>query len=94
MSEGLRFPTTADEPPYLLLWRIDDVAVPLLGLAGGMLVGHVLPFASAGLLSMFLYRKYRSGRPEFYVLHAMYWAGMYPARGAGFVNPFVRTFLP
>jgi hypothetical protein len=28
------------------------------------------------------------------VLHAAYWAGLYPARGLGFFNPYIRTLLP
>ncbi|CAH2605802.1 Type IV conjugative transfer system protein TraL (plasmid) [Rhodovastum atsumiense] len=92
--ERVLFPETADEPPRFLLWRIDDVAVPLLFLCFGMLLGNVVIFVIAGLAMMAGYQKYRDGRPEFYVLHAMYWFGIYPARGPGFINPYIRTLLP
>ena len=88
------FPETVDEPPYVLLWRIDDVAMPVLFVCIGMLSGHALPFSVVGVVAMFIYRKHRSGHPEFYVLHLLYWFGVYPARGAAFVNPYIREFRP
>jgi conjugal transfer pilus assembly protein TraL len=88
------FPETADEPPFILLWRMDDVAMPILCLCIGMLLGRTLVFVPIGLAAMFYYRRFRDGRPEFYVLHAAYWAGLYPARGLGFFNPYIRTLLP
>lgn len=88
------FPETADEPPFILLWRCDDVAMPLLCVAIGMLLGRVMVFLPIGFLAMFYYRRFREGRPEFYVLHALYWCGLYPARGPGFFNPYIRVILP
>lgn len=29
------FPRTIDEPPYFMLWRIDDAMVPIFGLLLG-----------------------------------------------------------
>ena len=94
MSAPVPFPETADEPPYVLLWRIDDVALPVLFLCVGMLTAHVVVFTAIGIGAMYLYRKHRSGHPEFYVLHLAYWFGIYPARGAAFVNPYIKSFLP
>ena len=86
------FPETVDEPPHVLLWRIDDIALPVLFLCIGMLLHKALVFWLAGVAAMFAYRRYRSGRPEFYVLHMLYWFGIYPARGTAFVNPYIRDF--
>jgi conjugal transfer pilus assembly protein TraL len=92
--EHVPFPETADEPPYLLLWRVDDVAMPLLCVCIGMLLGRVIVLAPIGLVAMFFYRRFRDGRPEFIVLHALYWSGVFPSRGLGFINPYIRTLLP
>jgi conjugal transfer pilus assembly protein TraL len=92
--ESIPFPATVDEPPYLLLWRLDDIALPLFCLCIGMLLGSAAIFISIGVVGMLWYRRFREGRPEFYVLHALYWTGAYPARGLGFLNPYIRTLLP
>ena len=92
--ERVVFPETVDEPPSFLLWRIDDAAVPLLFLCFGMMLNQVVFFVLFGVGMMVFYPRYRDGRPEFYALHAMYWFGFYPARGKGFINPFIRRLLP
>ena len=92
--QTIPFPETVDEPPYVLLWRIDDVGLPVLFLCVGMLLKHAFVFWLAGVVLMYFYRRYRTGRPEFHVLHMLYWFGVYPARGAAFVNPYIRDFRP
>jgi conjugal transfer pilus assembly protein TraL len=88
------FPATIDEPPILLLWRVDDIVVPVLCLFIGLLLHKIAVFFSLGLGLMYVYRRFRDGKPEFFVLHALYWSGVYPARGLGFVNPYLRRLLP
>lgn len=84
------FPRTIDEPPYFMLWRIDDAMVPVFGLLLGFIVGQVAVLASLGLLFSFVYRKFREGRPEKWVVHAAYWSGLLPLGGHSFINPFER----
>ncbi len=90
----IALPRTVDEPPYFLLWRVDDFVPPVLFLVIGMLAGAALAFAGIGVALSLFYRRYREGRPEFYVLHALYWSGLWPARGHSFPNPYCRVFEP
>lgn len=90
----LELPRYIDDPPHLLLWRADDLAPLLVLLIIGMLVGHALVFTLLGLLAVRLYGRYRESRPDGYVLHALYWAGLLPLRGRTCPNPFVRRFVP
>ena len=85
-----KIPRTIDEPPYVMIWRMDDAFVPLFGLVGGMLLDELPLFLGVGLVASFFYRKYREGRPDLYVVHALYWAGFLPDRGHALINPYVR----
>ena len=83
-------PRTIDEPPYFMIWRVDDAMVPFFGLTIGFLVGEVAVLFGLGVLFSFAYRKFREGRPEMWVVHAVYWQGLYPDRGHTLFNPFER----
>jgi conjugal transfer pilus assembly protein TraL len=90
----LPLPRTVDDPPTFLLWRADDMAAPILALAIGFFIEKPMTMMLAGAVLSLVYRRYREGRPEFYVFHALYWAGLWPGRGHAFANPFARVFLP
>jgi conjugal transfer pilus assembly protein TraL len=87
-------PRTVDDPPTFLVWRADDMAPPMLGLAIGFLIGMPFTLLGAGLGLSLLYRRFREGRPEFYAFHLLYWAGLWPSRGHSFPNPYARVWLP
>jgi len=87
-------PRTVDDPPYFLLWRMDDFAPPALMLAIGFLLDAPFLMAFFGLVLGFFYQRYREGKPEMLVLHAMYWYGAWPSRGRTMRNPFQRVYLP
>jgi conjugal transfer pilus assembly protein TraL len=87
-------PRTVDDPPFFLLWRLDDFAPPTLMLAVGFLVNAPFLLAFAGLIMGVLYQRYREGRPEMFVLHALYWFGVWPGSGRTMRNPFQRIYLP
>ncbi|MDH3662406.1 MAG: type IV conjugative transfer system protein TraL [Alphaproteobacteria bacterium] len=90
----IELPRTVDDPPYFLMWRMDDFAPPTLMLGVGFLLDRPMMLAAAGLVLGFFYRRYREGRPEMFALHAMYWLGIWPTRGRTMRNPFQRTYLP
>jgi conjugal transfer pilus assembly protein TraL len=90
----IEFPGTIDDPPYILLWRMDDAAMPALFGCVGMWFDHLWTMVAAGVVVMFLYRRFREGRPEFYAFHALYWLGFIPCRSYLMPNPFCRSFYP
>lgn len=87
-------PRTVDDPPFFLMWRMDDFAPPTLMLALGLFLGAPFLMAFAGLFLGFLYQRYREGKPEMFVLHWLYWWGLWPSRGLTMRNPFQRVYLP
>lgn len=92
--QPISLPRTVDDPPYFLIWRIDDFAPPTLMLAVGFLLDHPFLLCFIGLALGFVYQRYREGKPEMFVFHALYWAGLWPNRGRTLKNPFQRTYWP
>ena len=90
----LELPQTVDDPPYLLMWRVDDLMPVVAGFGLGMAFGELLVLASMGIAASYFYRRFRDGRPDGYVFHLLYWFGFVPARGRLAGNPFERVFLP
>jgi conjugal transfer pilus assembly protein TraL len=93
MSE-LPLPRTIDELPYLFVWRLDDFLIPAAAMAMGFVAGMPLRFALAGLVLAWIYRKHRGGKPELFVVHWLYWRGLYPGRGRSFPNALQRCLEP
>lgn len=92
--ETIKLPRTIDDPPVFLVWRADDLMVPAVMLIVGLFVDRMILFFVIGVALSFVYRKFREGRPEQFVLHSLYWSGLWPNRGHSFVNPFKREFRP
>ncbi|MFZ6765063.1 type IV conjugative transfer system protein TraL [Pseudoroseomonas sp. WGS1072] len=92
--QSIPLPRTVDEPPYFLLWRIDDLFAPCLLMVVGLMFERMMGGLALGLVLSLVYRRFRDGRPENYVLHAIYWSGLWPGRGYSFPNPFARIWWP
>ncbi|WP_295386103.1 type IV conjugative transfer system protein TraL [uncultured Thiodictyon sp.] len=87
-------PKYVDDPPHLLLWRIDDLAPIVLMLVVGILADRLSLFLLIGVLLVRFYSKYRESRPDGHALHALYWFGLLPITGRTTPNPFCRRWLP
>ena len=83
-----------DDPPHFLLWSADEMAPILLGLVIGIFTGNALVLCLLGLVTTKLYRRFRDGRPDGFILHAIYWGGLLPTKAKTIPNPFIRSYLP
>ena len=93
----LDIPTSIDDPPLLLLWPVDDLALIVLTLVVRILTGSprtLYQLLILGVLLVCLYTKFRERRPDGYALHLLYWHGLRPLRGRTTPNPFARRWLP
>ena len=93
MADLLEFPRYVDDPPTLLLWRIDDLIPVVVFGSIAILIDQPLLFL-VGLLLVRLYGRFREGRADGYALHALYWAGLWRLRARTTPNPFIRIWLP
>ena len=92
--EPIEIPEGIDAPPQFLLWSADELMPVVMSIAFGMAIGQVFIclVCSFGLVK--IYRKYRDGKPDGFMLHAVYWYGFLPSKSKTVVNPFIKEFLP
>ena len=94
MSHPVQIPRHVDDPPTLLLWRIDDLVPMVLMVSLGILADQLLLFLVLGLLGVRLYGRFRQSRPDGYALHWAYWAGLLRLKGRTTPNPYIRLWRP
>jgi conjugal transfer pilus assembly protein TraL len=92
--ETLDFPHHIDEPPTLLIWRMDDLMPIVLALVGGILTDHLAISLIIGALLAHGYRKFRDRQADGYALHLLYWLGLMPLAAPTIPNPFARRWAP
>ncbi|NEV60330.1 type IV conjugative transfer system protein TraL [Thiorhodococcus minor] len=90
----LELPRHVDDPPNLLLWRIDDLVPFFLMLVIGILINQTTLFILLGLLVTRGYGRFRESRADGFALHALYWSGLMPLRHRTTPNPYSRCYLP
>ena len=94
MPPTLRMPRTIDEPPTILLWRIDHFLPLLVGLIGGMYAGVIVEGTLAGFVLTHFYSRWEHDQPDGFALHLLYWWGIWPEGSRVVRNPFVRIYVP
>ncbi|WP_295385040.1 type IV conjugative transfer system protein TraL [uncultured Thiodictyon sp.] len=97
MADPTEIPKYIDDPPLILLWRVDDLVPIVLCLVIGIFTGSpgtMFKLIVLGVLLVRLYSKYRERRPDGHALHVLYWYGLLPLRGRTTPNPFCRRWLP
>ncbi|EGV18494.1 MULTISPECIES: type IV conjugative transfer system protein TraL [Chromatiaceae] len=92
--ETLDFPHHIDEPPTLLLWRMDDLMPLVLALVAGILAGQLTIALLLGALLSHGYRRFRDRQADGYALHLIYWFGLMPLGARSTPNPFARHYVP
>jgi len=90
----IELPKYIDEPPQILMWRIDDLVPVIVLMVIGILANHLLPFLLVGFVGIRFYRRFRESKPDGYFLHALYWYGVFSLRGYAVPNVFARVFIP
>lgn len=90
----INLPQHIDEPPHFLLWSADEMAPIMLGLVLGIIINQALVLTIVGMLITKLYQRYRNGKPDGYLLHAIYWIGLLPTTARTIPNPFTRGYYP
>lgn len=90
--QAIYLPRNLDEPAQLMLWSADEVLPGLVVALMGMLMNQGTIGLILGFLTVKLFRKFKDGRPEGYLLHAMYYIGFISNKGLSMPNPYIREF--
>lgn len=92
--EPIPFPHYASTAKRILMWTPDQV-IPLCCMFLIGLMTDTLTFSLlVGIALSWVYSKYSAGKPDGFVLHALYWFGLVPLKARSAINPFNRRILP
>lgn len=92
--QRIELPRHLDDPQRLFLWQADEV-IPFTAVLGvGMFTRTLGISLVVAIALLMLLRRYRDARPDGYLLHMLYWYGIWPVKGHTFINPFQRRVLP
>ncbi len=91
--EPIEIPDYIDDPPHVLLWSLDELAPPMIGVVLGIWVGQLTLMVVLGLIVGKLYSRYRDSKPDGYLNHKLYKYGLLPVKGRTFPNPYSRKFI-
>lgn len=87
-------PRHVDDQQMIFLWKSDEFLPCFLLLCLGVMAGYMLTGLGVGIALMMILRRFRDSRPDGYLLHALYWYGLFPIKARSFINPFERRVLP
>ena len=90
--QPIEIPRGVDDPPMLLLWRLDDLLPITILMVLGILIEQLLFCLLAGVVISRLYARFRDSRPDGYALHWCYWHGLLALKARTCPNPFSRIW--
>lgn len=91
--KATRLPSKIDEPHQVLLWSTDELVPMVAMICIGMVMEQLMVSIAIGLLLSNLLRRYKDSRPDGYLYHLLYWAGLLQDRGRIWINPFRRRWI-
>lgn len=86
----MRIPPTVDAAPQLMGKDMDEVAVVSLIFMSGIILGQLFIAVIAIYIVGKSYKKFRGGVQEGYLMHLLYWIGIFVPKTPSIINPFVR----
>jgi len=93
-NDVVKIPRGIDDPPRLLVVRVDEALPILVGVLVGFMVGQLTLCAVVGVLVYRYQKRFNENAPDGTPLHVLYWLGYIKCKGWSFPNPFIRRFLP
>ncbi len=88
-------PKRIDEPPHLLLWRMDEIAPFMVGLVVGILIQQLFLCLVCGVAVSKVYIKIRDSHPDGFFMHWITWnTGITVKKCRTIINPFIKRLFP
>lgn len=76
-----RIPRYIDDPPTILFWDVDEIAVICICMVVGIITGELTKFIIGGLLVSKVIGKLKDDKSDGYLQHVLYWWGIMPLKG-------------
>ncbi len=94
MSEAtVKLPRTIDEPPYLLFWRGDEMGPFAVLFFIGFVTREIILSLVIAYFFVKVLRKYRDITADGFVLHFLWWKGIFPISTRTCGNPFYHHYV-
>ena len=76
-----RIPRYIDDPPTILFWDMDEIAVICICMVVGIITGEVTKFIIGGLVVSKLIGKLKNDKSDGYLQNTLYWSGIMSLKG-------------
>lgn len=87
-----KLPKSIDDTGQILIWSTDEF-VPVMALFGvGLVFQQLIICMIAAWIVLKVYRRFRDGRPDGFLLHMAYWWGLASPNTRTLPNAFIRRF--
>ena len=84
-------PRYIDDQPRIFFWPLDVFLVFSTGLFVGIIAGHLFYFAVIAFIIAYAFTKFKAGKPDSFLYHALYWYGFLQLKG---IPPsYMRRFI-
>lgn len=71
--ERFTVPKHLDDPELIGFWTLDEFLIMVIPFVWGLLAGHVVIGLAISVTAWIFYRKIKSGRSIYWILHFAYW---------------------
>ena len=92
-SDPVRMPRMVDDPPTLIAWSADELAVFFTFFFIGMMIEQLLILSLIGAVSLRFIRRYRNRSQKGAMVHQLYWIGVWPNKARSIGNTFERDHI-
>ncbi len=92
MSSRIPVPLYVDSPQQVLIFSIDELVPVVLFLGLGILIDQAFILTCAGIGLAKAQRRYIDSMPDGFMLHWLYWTGLYPVKSRTLPNALRRVW--
>jgi conjugal transfer pilus assembly protein TraL len=86
-----RIPRFIDDQPKIFFWDLDVFLILSTFIFLGIIIDYLISGTITGIAITYLFSKFKAGKPDSFLFHALYWHGLIKLKG---IPPsYVRRFI-
>lgn len=91
-EEALALPRHVDEPPIMLMWTADEVGSFFFIFIVGFMIEQIILSLVLSYFVVKTVRRFKNIKPNGFLIHMLYWAGVSISEARTLPNPYERQF--
>ena len=76
-----KIPRYLDDQPKIFFWDLDVFLIFSTFMFIGIITDYLISAAGFGMIICYAFTRYKSGKPDSYLFHALYWNGFMKLKG-------------